>query len=117
MSDNAQVQNPLNMEKLAETFMDNMDIVKQILLSFQDSFKAFEEEFLDAQYKGDTETMSRLAHGLKGSAGNIRAEALSAQAADLQTRIDKGDTLGGLVDEVIAGLAGLNQQINTIVEE
>ncbi len=97
--------------------MNNMDIVKQILLSFQDSFKAFEEEFLDAQYQGDTEKMSRLAHGLKGSAGNIRSETLSAQAADLQTRVDKGEALGNLVDEVIMGLAGLNQQINTIVEE
>ena len=113
MNENTEQKSVLNLSLLTETFMNNMDIVKQILLSFKDSFNSFEEEFLVAQKRGDTEAMSRLAHGLKGGAGNIRAEILSSQAANLQSKIDQA--LGDLVCELIHGLALLNKEIDSIV--
>ena len=106
---------PLDVAKLNEAFMNNQDIIKQILSSFKESFVNFEEEFVEAQYNEDVELMSRLAHGLKGSSGNIRAESLSAQAADLQHKIDNGEKVGVLADEVIAGLKSLISQIDDIV--
>jgi len=115
MNENTEQKSVLNLSLLTETFMNNMDIVKQILLSFKDSFNSFEEEFLVAQKRGDTEAMSRLAHGLKGGAGNIRAEILSSQAANLQSKIDQGQALGDLVCELIHGLALLNKEIDSIV--
>ncbi len=115
MNEQAGARQSLNMDKLRGTFMNNMDIIKQVLASFKDSFVSFEEEFLDAQYQGDSELMSRLAHGLKGSAGNIRAEQLSSKAAALQNIVDQGQAPGALVDEVITDLARLLREIDAIV--
>ena len=117
MSEQAGQGQHLDMDVLNETFMNNLDIIKQVLSSFKGSFESFEEEFLDAQQSADTELMSRLAHGLKGSAGNIRAKALSAKAADLQYKIEAGNSPGALADEVIGELAGLLREIDTIVED
>ncbi|KZY33663.1 MULTISPECIES: Hpt domain-containing protein [unclassified Oleiphilus] len=114
MSDQTSESQCIDMDKLTETFMNNMDIVKQVLSSFKGSFVTFEEEFLNAQQQGDTELMSRLAHGLKGSAGNIRASSLSAKAADLQHKIDLGEAPGLLAEEVISGLAALICEIDAV---
>jgi len=112
----SQVQNsPINMQKLNEAFMNNMDIIKQILASFQESFNYFEEQFREAEKKGDTEIMSRLAHGLKGSAGNIRAELLSEQAANLQTKIDTGSVFESEFSDLMSSLNALNKQIDALV--
>lgn len=107
---------PLNMDKLNDAFMNNMDIIKQILGSFKESFSGFEEEFVEAQYEGNNELMSRLAHGLKGSAGNIRAEGVSSLAAELQNKIDSGEKVGVLADSVISSLKELLDQIDQIVD-
>jgi len=109
-----QVLQPLDMDKLNAAFMDNLDIIKQILSSFKECFENFESEFRAAENIGDTELMSRLAHGLKGSAGNIRAESLSAKAADLQHKIDAGSNFDVEVSEVLSGLHALYLQIDDI---
>jgi HPt (histidine-containing phosphotransfer) domain-containing protein len=106
----------LNMAKLTETFMDNMDIIKQVLSSFKGSFENFEQEFIEAQQSIDNEQMTRLAHGLKGSAGNIRAEGLSQKASELQRKLEGGESPGILAEEVIVDLAGLLREIDSIVD-
>lgn len=106
----------LDMPKLSETFMNNMDIIKQVLSSFKGSFEAFEAEYLSATKAGDTEQMSRLAHGLKGSAGNIRSEVLSLKAAELQKKIESGDEVGVLAGEVISDLTALLKEIELVTE-
>jgi len=109
-----QIPKPLDMNKLNDAFMDNLDIIKQILSTFKESFASFESEFRSAVKVGDTELMSRLAHGLKGSAGNIRAESLSAKAADLQHKVDEGKGFDIEMREVVSGLHSLYMQIDDI---
>jgi len=106
---------PLNMEKLNATFMNNETIIKKILVSFKDSFNGFEADFRQAETSGDIEVMSRLAHSLKGSAGNIRAESLAEQASELQHKIDDGDPVLDEFDDLLGSLDRLNKQIDDLV--
>ena len=105
-------ESPLNMDKLNATFKNNTVIIKKILTSFKNSFDDFEQTFRNAELSGDSELMSRLAHSLKGSAGNIRAEVLADQAAALQHKIDDGEALNGSFDDLLNQLDDLNEQIN-----
>jgi len=106
---------PLNLQKLNATFMNNEVIIKKILVSFKESFNEFESEFREAKNSGDTEVMSRMAHSLKGSAGNIRAESLSEQAAELQHKIDDGEQIVDEFDALLNSLDCLNKQIDGLV--
>ena len=115
MNATEQLSQALDMNKLNDAFMNNLDIIKQILSSFKDSFESFESDFRSADKAGDTDLMSRLAHGLKGSAGNIRAELLSSKAADLQHKIDEGSDYEIEISEVILGLQALYLQIDEII--
>ncbi len=106
---------PLDMDRLNESFMQNRDIVKTILSAFKDSFGDFESQFRDAEKQGDYETMSRLAHSLKGSAGNIRASQVAGQAAELQHQIDdQADyaEITGSFDDLLDSLDELNSYID-----
>jgi len=114
-TNNINSQSPLSMDKLSEAFMNDMDIIKEILSSFKEGFENFESEFDQAEQEGDAETMSRLAHGLKGSAGNIRAETLSTNAATLQHKIDDGKEFKIARADVLSSLDALNQQIDALV--
>ena len=118
MSDKEQDGKPLDMDRLNTTFMQNDAIIKQILSAFKDSFGDFEGQFRDAESAGDVECMSRLAHSLKGSAGNIAADELASQAADLQHQIDDGvaqDQISDSFDQLLEGLDELNKYIDDIV--
>ena len=106
---------PLNLEKLNSTFMNNETIIKKILVSFKDSFSEFETDFREAETTGDKEVMSRLAHSLKGSAGNIRAEALADQASELQHKIDDDEQIADEFDDLLGSLDRLNKQIDDLV--
>lgn len=106
----------INMQKLNDTFMNNEVIIKKILAAFKDSFGDFEEQFKDAEEAKDTEVMSRLAHSLKGSAGNIRAESLADKAADLQNKIDGGSKIVEEFDDLLKGLDTLNKEIDSLLD-
>ena len=82
-------KNVIDIVKLKETFMDDLNIIKQILSAFQDTIQDFEEKFKSLESTGDQEQLSRLVHGLKGSSANIRAENVASQAANLQKLIDQ----------------------------
>ena len=111
----ANKETPLDLEKLNKMFKSNEVIIHKILAAFQTSFDDFETEFRNAEKTGDTEVMSRLAHSLKGSAGNIRAEALADQAANLQGKIDDGEVLGDSFDDLLGSLDDLNKQIDSLM--
>jgi len=109
---------PLDMDKLNESFMQNREIVKTILTAFKDSFGDFEGQFREAEKNGDVEVMSRLAHSLKGSAGNIRANQVAGQAADLQNQIDDGADYAEITDsfdDLLESLDELNSYIDEFV--
>lgn len=111
-------KHPIDMDTLNANFMQNQDIIKQILAAFKESFVDFESQFRDYESAGDTESMSRLAHSLKGSAGNITALALADQAADLQHQIDDGaekTTIDSSIDSLLTSLDDLNTYIDDIL--
>ena len=105
----------LNMQKLNDTFMNNEVIIKKILSAFKNSFGDFEGQFREAESTEDTEVMSRLAHSLKGSAGNIRAESLSEKAEKLQLKIDGGDQIADEFDDLLNSLDSLNKEIDALL--
>ncbi len=106
---------PLDMDKLNQSFMQNTQVIKTILNAFKDSFGDFEQQFRAAEGQGDKEVMSRLAHSLKGSAGNIRAARLADQASELEQRISTNAGEGEIhesFDQLLESLDELNHYID-----
>lgn len=118
MSDVPGNNKPLDLDRLNTTFMQNEAIIKQILAAFKESFDDFEGQFREAENAGDIESMSRLAHSLKGSAGNIAADDIAGQAAKLQHQIDEGQEktqIDASFDHLLNSLDELNKYIDDIV--
>lgn len=113
----ADANSPIDMDKLNSNFMQNQDIIKQILAAFKESFDDFEEQFRDAEGAGDVEVMSRLAHSLKGSAANITADVVASQAATLQHKVDDGadSEIEPCFDDLLKRLDELNGYIDTLL--
>jgi len=107
-------ENALKLEKKNKTFTKNTAAIHEILSSFKTSFDDFETEFHNAEKKGDTETMSRLASSLKNSAGDIQAEFSVDQTEKLQQKTSDGEGLGDSFDDLLSRLDDLNEQINGI---
>tara|TARA_B100001063_G_C16358120_1_gene354676 strand:+ start:190 stop:546 length:357 start_codon:yes stop_codon:yes gene_type:complete len=101
----SQTQN-LNIEKLNETFMNDSGIIKQILSAFQETVANFASDFKALEQEKNYEQLSRLVHGLKGSAANIRAETVAKHAAQVQKLIDQKKDY---VDESVALLSSLTE--------
>ena len=117
MMDQSSVQDKvLDIAKLHETFMNDA-VIKQILSAFQETVASFEEDFKALEKAGDSEQLSRLVHGLKGSAANIRAEKVAKQAAHVQHLIDQGQSFSVAIDELLGSLSQLGNQINLIKAE
>lgn len=104
----------IDLAKLNEAFMGDADIIKQILSAFQDTVANFENDFKALDSANDNEQLSRLVHGLKGSAANIRAERVAKQAAYMQQLIDQKKNYAAHVDELLVSLSQLQNQINAI---
>lgn len=66
------------------TCMGNTGLYRRQLLRFQETYTDFEADFIRARSHSDPKVMLRLAHTLKGTAGNIGAYALMQAAADLE---------------------------------
>ena len=104
----------IDLAKLQETFMDDLNIIKQILSAFQDTIQNFEADFKSLESDGDQEQLSRLVHGLKGSSANIRAESVSSQAAHLQKLIDQNEDYSKEVHPLLESISLLEKEINKI---
>lgn len=104
----------LDMDKLKDSFMGDLNIIKQILSAFQDTIQDFEKEFKSLEDSGNQTELSRLVHGLKGSSANIRAENVSIQAANLQQRIEQNEDYTDDVNPLLESIALLEQEINKI---
>ncbi|KAF0812082.1 Signal transduction histidine-protein kinase BarA [Andreprevotia sp. IGB-42] len=66
------------------TSMGKPDLYQRMLLKFRDSQQGFPQAFAQALASGDQQTTIRVAHTLRGTAGNIGALVLAASAAELE---------------------------------
>lgn len=104
----------LDITKLKGAFMNDLDIIKQILSVFQDTVKNFEEDFKSLESAGNYEELSRLVHGLKGSSANIRASDVTNMAANLQGLIDQKKDYSDELNPLLDSIAELEKEINKI---
>tara|TARA_R110002167_G_scaffold13667_5_gene56416 strand:- start:124 stop:480 length:357 start_codon:yes stop_codon:yes gene_type:complete len=104
----------LDIAMLKDAFMNDLDIIKQILSVFQDSIQNFEEDFKSLDNAGDHEELSRLVHTLKGSSANIRASDLTNMAANLQGLIDQKKDYSDELNPLLESIAELEKEINKI---
>lgn len=114
MSIDKQSESVLDLAKLKDAFMNDLGIIKQILIAYQETILDFDQRFKQIENEGDQERLSQLVHGLKGSSANIRAEKVASQAAKLQKLIDQGLDYSQEVDPLLASLNTLEEEINRI---
>ena len=78
----------VSMSDLENRFKAIPAVIPRIFKSFEEGFRDFENQFMDAREASDEETMYRLAHSLKGSAANISAEKLRSLASALEEKLE-----------------------------
>ncbi|RLJ20529.1 hypothetical protein DJ031_05775 [bacterium endosymbiont of Escarpia laminata] len=80
-------------------------LYRKILLMFRDNHRDFEQHFRTAQADQGLETVTRVAHTLKGVAGNIGALGVQDAARSLEMACKKGEeNVDGYLERVIAEL-------------
>jgi CheY-like chemotaxis protein len=86
--------------------MSNLQLYTKMLGMFRTQAEAFEAEFAARQEAGDTVAMIRLAHTLKGTAGNIGATGVQSAAEALQLSCQQG-----------LAAAQISVQLNALVDQ
>jgi len=96
----------INIEKGLKTVIGNQKLYRNLLGKFLASNGNVVAEIKDTLKSGDMETAARLAHTVKGVAGNLGAEELFPVASDLEKAIKAAemDGLDGLIDTFEAHL-------------
>ena len=89
---------------------DNEKLYLKLLKKFRESQKDFEAMFNNALHDDDPHAAERVAHTLKGVAGNIGAKKIQAAALELESACSKGET-----DQ--ADLAHMNQLLKNVIDE
>ncbi|MES2185144.1 MAG: response regulator [Pseudomonadota bacterium] len=100
------------------TTQHNMGLYKRLLLKFREGQAGLRERFAAACRDADTQAPARLAHTLKGNAGNIGATGVQAAAAALEHACLAGgdeaqwqpllDATDAMLAPVLAGLQALD---------
>jgi PAS domain S-box-containing protein len=94
------------------TCMGKVDLYLRLLRKFISSHRAFSTEFLAARSDDDCSVSTRLAHTLRGTAGNIGANDVASAAADLEQAC-----LTGSQEEVVADrLVEVERCLNLVLE-
>jgi PAS domain S-box-containing protein len=94
------------------TTMDNPALYRRLLVKFRDSQAHFDAQFAVArQDKTDPDAAQRLAHTLKGNAGNIGARGVHAAAEALE----RACLLPAAEDEVLALLDGVLAELTPVL--
>jgi HPt (histidine-containing phosphotransfer) domain-containing protein len=97
----------------------NEKLYRKLLLDFHRDYAASEEDILAALDEGRMADAQRLAHTIKGVAGNIGAQDLHLAAVDVDAALKDEDAdkarqalapMAERLAEVIAGLAGMDEQ-------
>ncbi len=97
------------------TTQNNVQLYRKLLLKFRSSQHNFSEAFMEALEAEDDKAAERLAHTLKGIAGNLGAKKLQNRAAELEKACANSESHNKLEtllvqvnDELLRVLAGLN---------
>jgi HPt (histidine-containing phosphotransfer) domain-containing protein len=89
-----------------------------MLIMFNDSYKNFEQLFLDAKLKGDADEVFRITHSLKGLAGTIGASDLFKATQLLETAcINQGENIDEIFKDVVSKLQTVIAGLDGLVEQ
>jgi two-component system sensor histidine kinase/response regulator len=90
----------INIEKGLKTVIGNEKLYRKLLSQFHESSGNAVADIRESLDADDLETAARMAHTVKGVAGNLGAEALFPAAADLELAIKRKemDGLNGLIE-------------------
>ena len=83
----------------------NTALYRKLLIKFRANYAGFATQFTDARTSADAEAATRLAHSLKGVAGNIGATQVQEAAAALEQASNSGQSnLAGRLQHVVDAL-------------
>jgi len=105
----------INYEALLAEWDENGEFVAQVLETFLRVTTQDVTELKDACRGGDADRIARLAHRVKGSAGEVGAQALRSRAARLEA-IGRASDLTG-VDDSMAALQAEFERLSTQIME
>jgi len=88
----------INIKDALERIGDR-ELFRKILLKFKENHSNVSDEINVALKNGDTELALRLAHTIKGVAGNISAHDLYKAALELETGLRQGSSREGLLEK------------------
>ena len=99
------------------TSMGRIDLYRRLLVRFHDGHGQFRAVFEAAVASGEADAPARVAHTLRGTAGNIGAREVASAAAALELACKDGAEVASLLSKVeqalapvLAGLAALGEQ-------
>jgi HPt (histidine-containing phosphotransfer) domain-containing protein len=84
----------LDLTRLEEAFEDDVEGIATLLEMALETGKKHRRALADGLAAGDATVVARAAHGIKGSAGNIGANAVYLLASDLDARARLGNLAG-----------------------
>lgn len=90
-----------------KTTQDNPALYKKLLIKFRDSYANFPLDFQAAQQSDDAQAATRVAHTLKGLAGNIGAVTLQDMAEQLEQNCMTAEKEEQINDSLIAVISEL----------
>jgi two-component system sensor histidine kinase/response regulator len=102
----------LDMDQGIRRVMGKVSLYVAVLRKFHQIHHAFEAEFMAALQASDWALAERLAHSLKGSAGNIGAERVYAEVTELETAVRERQPQ----HEMKRRLAGLMHCLQPLIE-
>ena len=104
----------INIQEILSALNIAPELFRRILVGFLRSNQDTMNNIRDAFDQKDRETLRNLAHSLKGSAGNIGADALRAAAEALETACSEGATSPPTADVIADVETALNQVRDSI---
>jgi len=102
------------------TVMGNSKLYRRLLLKFRDANEGFAGHFAAAQADADAGAAIRVAHTLKGTAGNIGARGIAAAAGELEHACKSGQpakTIEGLLAKTVAELEPVIRALSNVRAE
>jgi CheY-like chemotaxis protein len=113
------ISTALDQELLLKAFDGDWDFLKEVVDVFLSDYPSLIDDLRRSHKNGDSDTLMRAAHSLKGMLKNFQAEPAAEAAYELEKK-GKADTFDG-VPEAIENLAGqvtqLDQALRAILEK
>ena len=103
----------LDLSRLEEAFEDDVNGIAELLEMALETGKKHRRALEDGLSAGDAQVVARAAHGIKGSAGNIGANAVYRLATELDARARTGNLDGARerVDAIDAAYARVAEEV------